>query len=81
VEAGSVPIVNGSESMFAGSEDEEWLQSVYDTVSGAVTFQQSWDQALSPTEAETLLDDVEKLLGLAITPEEFAAAMNAAIGS
>jgi raffinose/stachyose/melibiose transport system substrate-binding protein len=81
VEAGSVPIVNGSDSMFAGSEDEAWLQFVYDTASGAKTFQQSWDQALSPTEAETLLDNIEKLFGLAITPEEFAANMNAALGS
>ena len=81
VEAGSVPIVNGSDSMFAGSDDEKWLQFVYDTASGAKTFQQSWDQALSPTEAETLLDNIEKLFGLAITPEEFAANMNAALGS
>ncbi|WP_432561122.1 extracellular solute-binding protein [Kineococcus sp. SYSU DK003] len=81
VDAGSVPIVNGSDSMFAGSEDEEWQQFVYDTASGAATFQQSWDQALSPTEAEALLDNIEKLFGLAITPEEFAANMNAAMGS
>jgi raffinose/stachyose/melibiose transport system substrate-binding protein len=79
VESGSVPIVNGSDSMFKGSEDEEWLQFVYDTASGATSFQQSWDQALSPTQAETLLDNIEKLFGLAITPEEFAKNMNASI--
>jgi len=81
IESGSVPIVNGSDSMFAGTEDEEWLQFIYDTASGAASFQQSWDQALSPTEAETLLDNIEKLFGLAITPQEFADAMNQAMGS
>jgi raffinose/stachyose/melibiose transport system substrate-binding protein len=81
VEVGSVPIVNGADSLFSGSEDEEWLQFVYDTASGAATFQQSWDQALSPTQAEALLDNIEKLFGLAVTPEEFATNMNAAMGS
>ncbi|GAA0294442.1 extracellular solute-binding protein [Kineococcus aurantiacus] len=79
VESGSVPIINGSDSLFTGSEDAEWLQFVYDTASQAKVFQQSWDQALSPTQAEALLDNISKLFGLAITPEEFAANMNATL--
>ena len=78
VESGSVPIVVGSDRGFAGSEDEEWLQFVYDLASGASTFQQSWDQALSPTAAEALLENIEKLFGLTQTPQQFAEAMEAA---
>ena len=81
IASGSVPIVKGADSGFAGSEDEEWLQFVYDMASGAPHFEQSWDQALSPTAADTLLENIEKLFGLTITPQQFADAMNAAIGS
>ncbi|NAZ75512.1 extracellular solute-binding protein [Kineococcus sp. T13] len=81
IESGSVPVVTGSDSLFAGTEDAEWLQFVYDLASGAATFQQSWDQALSPTAAEALLENIEKLFGLTVTPQEFADAMNAASAS
>ncbi|NAZ74821.1 extracellular solute-binding protein [Kineococcus sp. T13] len=80
-EAGEVPIVKGIDAKFAGLEDEEWLKFTYDLATNAPSFAQSWDQALSPTEAETLLDNIEKLFGLAITPQQFAENMNAAIGS
>jgi len=80
-EAGEVPIVKGIDAKFSGMDDEEWLKFTYDLATNAPSFAQSWDQALSPTEAETLLDNIEKLFGLAITPDEFAANMNAAIGS
>ena len=81
ISVGSVPIIKGSDSQFSSSEDAEWLQFVYDIASGAATFTQSWDQALSPTAAEALLDNIEKLFGLSITPQQFADAMNAVIGS
>ncbi|MEZ0166158.1 extracellular solute-binding protein [Kineococcus sp. LSe6-4] len=80
-EAGEVPIVKGIDAKFAGLEDEDWLKFTYDLATNAPSFAQSWDQALSPTQAETLLTNIEKLFGLAITPEEFATAMNAATAS
>ncbi|WP_197093928.1 extracellular solute-binding protein [Nonomuraea sp. SBT364] len=80
VSNGSVPIVQGADSNFAGSKDAEWLNFVYGVASKAATFQQSWDQALSPTAAETLLDNIAKLFQLSVTPEEFATNMNAVIG-
>ncbi|MEZ0491060.1 extracellular solute-binding protein [Kineococcus sp. TBRC 1896] len=80
-EGGEVPIVKGIDAKFAGLDDEEWLTFVYDLATNAPSFAQSWDQALSPTQAETLLDNIEKLFGLAITPQEFATAMNAATAS
>jgi raffinose/stachyose/melibiose transport system substrate-binding protein len=79
--AGSVPIVNGANSKFSGSPDADWLQFVYDLSSKAPAFTQSWDQALPPAAAEVLLNNIEQLFGLSITPEQFAANMNAAPSS
>ncbi|GLY32746.1 sugar ABC transporter substrate-binding protein [Kineosporia sp. NBRC 101731] len=79
-DAGQVPIVVGVDSKFSGLEDADWLQFVYDTASKAQTFSQSWDQALSPTAAEELLNNIAKLFSLDVTPQEFADNMNAVIG-
>jgi raffinose/stachyose/melibiose transport system substrate-binding protein len=78
---GNVPIVLGTQSQLAGSKDSNFLQFVYDTATKAKSFGQSWDQALSPTAAETLLDNISKLFQLSISPQQFATAMNAAIGT
>ena len=48
--------------------------------SNAKVFAQSWDQALSPTAAETLLDNIAKLFQLSITPAAVRHNMNAVIG-
>jgi raffinose/stachyose/melibiose transport system substrate-binding protein len=79
VKTGGVPIVKGSDSLLTG-EDAEFLKFVYSVANGAKTFGQSWDQALSPTAAETLLDNIAKLFQLSITPEQFTTNMNAVIG-
>ncbi len=62
------------------SEDADWLKFVYDIASKAKDFAQSWDQALSPTAAEVLLDNIAKLFQLSITPQQFADNLNAVIG-
>jgi raffinose/stachyose/melibiose transport system substrate-binding protein len=78
---GGVPIVQGTQSQLAGSKDAAFLQFVYDTATKAKSFGQSWDQALSPTAAETLLDNISKLFQLSISPQQFADNMNAVIGT
>jgi raffinose/stachyose/melibiose transport system substrate-binding protein len=80
IDTGGVPIVNGADSQLASSDDADFLGFVYDTASKAKVFAQSWDQALSPTAAETLLDNIAKLFQLDITPQQFADSMNAVIG-
>ena len=80
IETGGVPIVNGSDSELASSDDADFLGFVYDTASNAKVFAQSWDQALSPSAAETLLDNIAKLFQLDITPQQFADSMNGTIG-
>jgi raffinose/stachyose/melibiose transport system substrate-binding protein len=80
LETGGVPIVKGSESKIASSKDPQFLQFIYDTASKAKYFGQSWDQALSPTAAEHLLDNIAKLFQLSISPQQFVDNMNRVIG-
>jgi raffinose/stachyose/melibiose transport system substrate-binding protein len=80
INSGAVPIVKGSESKLATSADADFLKFIYDTSANAKVFAQSWDQALSPTAAEKLLDNIAKLFQLSITPEQYATNMNAVIG-
>jgi raffinose/stachyose/melibiose transport system substrate-binding protein len=80
IESGAVPIVKGSESKLAGSADADFLKFIYDTSANAKVFAQSWDQALSPTAAEKLLDNIAKLFQLSITPQQYATNMNQVIG-
>ncbi|MEU8321981.1 extracellular solute-binding protein [Nonomuraea sp. NPDC048881] len=79
-DTGAVPIVKGADAAFASSPDAEFLKFVYGIASNAKTFAQSWDQALSPTAAEVLLDNIAKLFQLSISPQQFQTNMNAVIG-
>jgi raffinose/stachyose/melibiose transport system substrate-binding protein len=78
---GGVPIVLGTQGQLAASRNAAFLQFIYDTSSKAKTFGQSWDQALSPTAAETLLDNIAKLFQLSISPQQFAGNMNQVIAT
>ena len=79
VKSGQVPVVKAAESKLASSPDAAFLQFVFNLTSQAPNFQQSWDQALSPEQAERLLNNIDQLFLLKITPEQFATAMNATI--
>ncbi|MET8893888.1 extracellular solute-binding protein [Streptomyces albogriseolus] len=74
---GSVPIRLGTEKLLAASDNADFLQFTYDIASKAKVFVQSWDQALSPTAAETLLDNIVRLFQLSISPQQFATDLNA----
>jgi raffinose/stachyose/melibiose transport system substrate-binding protein len=80
IKSGGVPIIKGSDAQLSSSPDAEFLKFVYDTSANAKTFAQSWDQALSPTAAETLLDNIAKLFQLQITPQQWVDNMNGVIG-
>lgn len=80
IQSGSVPIVNGISSQLSSSKDAVFLKFVYDIASKAKVFAQSWDQALSPTAAEKLLDNISRLFQLSISPQQFVSNMNAVIG-
>ncbi|GLY04285.1 sugar ABC transporter substrate-binding protein [Actinoplanes sp. NBRC 101535] len=80
IKTGGVPIVKGSDAKIGSSPDAEFLNFIYGVASNAKTFSQSWDQALSPTAAEALLDNISKLFTLDIAPQQFADNMNQVIG-
>ncbi|WP_433158875.1 extracellular solute-binding protein [Kribbella sp. CA-247076] len=83
VKSGNIPVVKSAKdklSTVTDKNDSDWLNFVYDTSANAKNFGQSWDQALSPTQAETLLDNIAKLFQLSISPQQFADGMNAVIG-
>jgi raffinose/stachyose/melibiose transport system substrate-binding protein len=77
---GSVPIVQGTQKELNASKDGDFLEFVYQVSTNAKVFAQSWDQALSPTAAETLLDNIARLFQLSIGPQQFADNMNQVIG-
>jgi raffinose/stachyose/melibiose transport system substrate-binding protein len=76
IKVGDVPPVRGIESKLAGADHGDYLQFVYQLSQNAPNFQLSWDQALQPDQAETLLTNLEQLFLKKITPEQFSAAMN-----
>ena len=80
IEAGQLPVSASASAKLSGSPDATFLQLVYDLVSKAPNFQQSWDQALSPAQSEALLSNIDLLFLLKSSPEQFATAMNATIG-
>ncbi|BEL03740.1 extracellular solute-binding protein [Actinoplanes sichuanensis] len=80
VGAGYVPVLKGSETQLSTSPNADFLKFVYDTAVNAKLFAQSWDQALSPTASETLLDNIAKLFQLQISPQQWVDAMNGVIG-
>ncbi|WP_104086343.1 extracellular solute-binding protein [Arthrobacter sp. GMC3] len=80
IKSGAVPIVTGIEDQLAATDDKDFLTYVYNLAKDAPNFQQSWDQALSPTAAEALLNNIDQLFTKSITPEKFASNMNATLG-
>ena len=80
IDAGAVPIVKGTEGQYASSKDADFLTFVYNTSANAKNFVQSWDQALSPTAAEVLLDNIAQLFQLKISPQQWVDNMNGVIG-
>jgi raffinose/stachyose/melibiose transport system substrate-binding protein len=80
IDTGGVPIVKSAAGQLSSSDDAEFLKFVYDVSSKAKVFAQSWDQALSPATATTLLDTIGKLFALTISPQQYADTMNGTIG-
>ncbi|GHD39448.1 extracellular solute-binding protein [Mycetocola manganoxydans] len=81
IETGAVPVVNGIEDQIKETPDSDFLGHVYELGANAPAFQQSWDQALNPTAAEALLNNIDQLFVLSITPEQFASNMNETLGT
>ncbi|MCI2415838.1 extracellular solute-binding protein [Saccharopolyspora sp. K220] len=78
---GNVPPVAGIEDEIAKSSDPQYFGTVYELAAKAPNFQLSLDQALSPAQGDALLTNLQQIFLGQISPEEFAANMNATIKS
>jgi raffinose/stachyose/melibiose transport system substrate-binding protein len=80
INIGLVPPVKGIESKLEGAEDSEWLLHVYNLAKNAPYYDLSWDQALPPAPAQSLLTNLDQVFLMQITPEQFSKNMNEAMG-
>lgn len=80
IASGAIPVVKGIEGKLAGSADKDFLTLVYGMATGAPSFQLSWDQALSPVQADALLANLDQIFLKSITPQQFVTTMNQTIG-
>ena len=76
VPAGQVPVIAGTAGLLKSSNIADYLVPVYNAVVKAPYFQYSWDQALGPTKATPMLDNLSKVFELSETPAQFASIMN-----
>ena len=68
VSAGEVPVIKGGSSMFSGQQLASDHQTITTSVQKAPSFQYSWDQALSPAEATTMLTNLAQVFELSRPP-------------
>lgn len=73
---GQVPVITGTSGLLKSSSISQYLVPVYKSVVKAPYFQYSWDQALGPTKATPMLDNLSKVFELTETPAQFAKALN-----
>jgi len=76
IAVGDVPPIQGIESQLASAPNGDWLQYNYKMVQNSPHFQLSWDQALLPQPAQTLLTNLDQLFLKQITPQQFSDNMN-----
>lgn len=81
INVGDVPPVQGLESQLAASPNGEWLMYNYNMAKNAPNFQLSWDQVLSPTQAQASLTNLSQVFLNQISPVEFSTNMNKTISS
>ena len=73
---GQVAVIKGTSGLLSSSSIHQYLVPVYQAVVKAPYFQYSWDQALGPTKATPMLDNLSKVFELDETPAQFATALN-----
>ncbi|MGI9058160.1 MAG: extracellular solute-binding protein [Ktedonobacteraceae bacterium] len=81
INVGDVPPVLGLDSQLASSPNGEWLTYNYNMAKNAPNFQLSWDQILSPTQAQASLTNLSQVFLNQISPEAFSSNMNKTISS
>jgi raffinose/stachyose/melibiose transport system substrate-binding protein len=80
IKAGRTPPVPGITAKLAAGADGPWTTYVYDLAQRAAHYTLSWDQALAPAAADSLLQNLSDLFLRKLSPEQFSAAMTKAVG-
>jgi raffinose/stachyose/melibiose transport system substrate-binding protein len=80
IKHGRTPPVPGIADRLATGSDGGWNSYVYDLAQKSAHYTLSWDQALAPAAADTLLSNLADLFLRKLTPEQFSAAMTKALG-
>jgi raffinose/stachyose/melibiose transport system substrate-binding protein len=83
VAAGEVPVTKGASPLFSGQPLAAYDTTIYNSVTSAPSFQYSWDQAMTPQVATTMLTNLAQVFELSETPQKFVSLLNkqAASGS
>ncbi|MGP4111098.1 extracellular solute-binding protein [Streptomyces sp. 4N509B] len=71
IDNGDVPTTTNAKNMLGSHPNPEYARFQYDLVSLAPSFQQSWDQALPPRQAEPMMAAIQQLFSGEISPDEF----------
>ncbi|MEE4543349.1 extracellular solute-binding protein [Streptomyces sp. V4-01] len=78
ISIGQVPAIAGIEEQLRTGPNAGYTTFVYGLVQQAPSFTQSWDQALDPATAQTLLTNLQKVFNKQSSPGQFVSAMDAA---
>ncbi|MBW3087277.1 extracellular solute-binding protein [Bifidobacterium sp. 82T24] len=77
LETGSVPPVkNAADKVKKADTKSGFYSYIYEAASEAPSYQLSWDQALPSDQAEAVLNNLEQVFLLQITPQQFVDNMN-----
>jgi raffinose/stachyose/melibiose transport system substrate-binding protein len=76
IKVGDVPPVQGIEPKLDHADNSSYIQFIYRRTQNAPNFQLSWDQALSPDQAQAVLTNLEQVFLKKTTPQHFSAAMD-----
>jgi raffinose/stachyose/melibiose transport system substrate-binding protein len=80
IKNGRTPPVPGLAGKLAAGSDGGWNSYVYNLAQNSAHYTLSWDQALAPDAADTLLTNLADLFLGKLTPQQFSAAMTKALG-
>jgi raffinose/stachyose/melibiose transport system substrate-binding protein len=80
LKAALIPPVTGIDSKLKSTPDPTFYSKIYNLAAKAPHFQLSWDQALSPAQADALLTNLQQVFLKQITPQQFSDAMNKTAG-
>ena len=75
ISMGEVPVTKNARQLLSGASNPAYANFLYDLVSKAPVFTQSWDQAIGTTLATPMLTEIQKLFNSQSTPQQFVSSV------